>query len=194
MKPHLTTSPIPATSSARGSVRSRARSQSTPAGSWKEPTRFLPAPVFMPVLPPTAASTMASSVVGTCTTRTPRSQVAATKPPRSVVAPPPNVTTASDRVKPASPSASQQLDRDRGGLGLLAVGDREGDDVVVGAAARRGRRATGSASASEWITATRCADVADQVRQPRGQVVADHDVVRRRSADVQHRLAHCAYA
>ena len=62
----------------------------------------------MPVLPPTAASTMPSSVVGTWTTRTPRSQVAATKPPRSVVAPPPKVTTASERVNPASPSASQQ--------------------------------------------------------------------------------------
>ena len=68
----------------------------------------MPAPVLMPVLPPTAASTIPSTVVGTCTTRTPRSQVAATKPPRSVVAPPPKVTTASERVKPASPSASQQ--------------------------------------------------------------------------------------
>ena len=108
MKPHLTTSPRPATSSSRGSDSSSDRSHSTPAGSWKAPTRFLPAPVLMPVLPPTAASTMASRVVGTCTTRTPRSQVAATKPPRSVVAPPPTVTTASDRVNPASPSASQQ--------------------------------------------------------------------------------------
>ncbi len=83
------------------------RSQSTPAGSWKAPTRFLPLRVFTPVLPPTAASTMPSRVVGTCTTLTPRSQVAATKPPTSVVAPPPKVTTASERVKPASPSASQ---------------------------------------------------------------------------------------
>ena len=60
----------------------------------------------MPVLPPTAASTIASSVVGTCTTRTPRSQVAAMNPPMSVVAPPPTVTTASERVNPARPSAS----------------------------------------------------------------------------------------
>ncbi|CPU66972.1 Uncharacterised protein [Mycobacteroides abscessus] len=58
----------------------------------------------MPVLPPTAASTIARSVVGTCTTRMPRSQVAATKPPRSVVAPPPTVTTASVRVKSSCPS------------------------------------------------------------------------------------------
>ena len=108
MKPHLTTSPSPLTSSAGGSVASRSRSQSTPAGSWNDPTRFLPAPVSIPVLPPTAASTMPSSEVGTCTTRTPRSQVAATKPPTSVVAPPPTVTTASERVNPAAPSRSQQ--------------------------------------------------------------------------------------
>ena len=79
----------------------------------------------MPVLPPTAASTMPSSDVGTCTTRTPRSQVAATKPPTSVVAPPPTVTTASDRVNPAAPSRSQRVRDDRGGLGGLAVGQLE---------------------------------------------------------------------
>ena len=68
----------------------------------------MPAPVLIPVLPPTAASTIPSNVVGTWTTRTPRSQVAATNPPTSVVAPPPKVTTTSERVKPASPSSSQQ--------------------------------------------------------------------------------------
>jgi len=62
----------------------------------------------MPVLPPTAASTMPSTVVGTETYRTPRSQVAATKPARSVVAPPPTPTTASERVNPAPASRSQQ--------------------------------------------------------------------------------------
>ena len=79
----------------------------TPAGSWNEPTRFFPSSVLIPVLPPTAASTIASSVVGTWTTLTPRSQVAATKPARSVVAPPPTPTTASLRVKLARPSADQ---------------------------------------------------------------------------------------
>ena len=59
MKPHLTTSASPPISSLRGSVSSAARSQSTPAGSWKAPTRFLPSAVLMPVLPPTAASTIA---------------------------------------------------------------------------------------------------------------------------------------
>ena len=70
--------------------RSSVRSQSTPAGGWNAPTRFLPRSVLMPVLPPTAASTMPASVVGSCTTRTPRSQAAATQPARSVVAPPPS--------------------------------------------------------------------------------------------------------
>ena len=50
---------------------------------------------------------MPSSVVGTCTTRTPRSQVAATKPARSVTAPPPSDTTASERVKARCPSSDQ---------------------------------------------------------------------------------------
>ena len=49
----------PGEQSWRGRVSSAARSQSTPAGGWKAPTRFLPSAVLMPVLPPTAASTMA---------------------------------------------------------------------------------------------------------------------------------------
>ena len=80
----------------------------TALGSWKLPTRFLPAAVLIPVFPPTAASTMASRVVGTCTIGTPRSQVAATKPAKSVVLPPPTATIASERVKPFSPSTDQQ--------------------------------------------------------------------------------------
>ncbi len=68
----------------------------------------MPSAVLMPVLPPTAASTMPSTVVGTAIQRTPRSQVAATNPARSVVAPPPTPTTTSVRVKPDWPSAFQQ--------------------------------------------------------------------------------------
>ena len=80
MKPHLTTSAMPETNSLRGTDSRVAVSMNTAAGSWKLPTRFLPASVLMPVLPPTAASTIASSVVGMCTTRTPRIHVAAAKP------------------------------------------------------------------------------------------------------------------
>ena len=107
MKPHLTTSASPATYSLGGRVSRAARSQSTPAGGWNAPTRFLPSAVLMPVLPPTAASTMPRSVVGICTTGTPRSQVAAANPARSVVAPPPTPTIASVRVKPDWPSTDQ---------------------------------------------------------------------------------------
>ena len=111
MNPVLRISAEPATSSARGSVRSVSRSTSTADGSWNAPTRFLPAAVLIPVLPPTAASTIASSVVGTCTTGTPRIHVAATNPARSVTAPPPNPTTTSERVSPASAHACQQAAR-----------------------------------------------------------------------------------
>jgi hypothetical protein len=107
MKPHFTTSAMPLRSSSSDSEASASRSHSTPAGSWNAPTRFLPDAVLMPVLPPTAASTMPSTVVGIVTKRTPRSQLAATKPARSVVEPPPSPTTTSERVNPASPSASQ---------------------------------------------------------------------------------------
>ena len=84
----------------------RGRRARPPAGG-TTPTRFLPSAVLIPVFPPTAASTIASSVVGTWTTRTPRSHVAATKPARSVTVPPPTPTTASVRVNPAWPSAPQ---------------------------------------------------------------------------------------
>ena len=67
MNPHLTTSAIPATRSGRASVARASRSQSTATGSWKLPTRFFPSVVLIPVLPPTAASTIPSSVVGTLT-------------------------------------------------------------------------------------------------------------------------------
>ncbi len=79
-------------------------SHSPPAGGWNAPTRFLPSGMSTAVLPPTAASTMPSSVVGTSTTGTPRSQVAATNPARSVAAPPPIPTRQSDRVTRDSPS------------------------------------------------------------------------------------------
>jgi hypothetical protein len=98
-------------------------SHSTPAGGWNAPTRFLPSAMFTAVLPPTAASTMPSSVVGTCTSRTPRSQVAATNPARSVTAPPPTPTTTSERVKPQLAEDRPAKDGDGDLLGLLGVGD-----------------------------------------------------------------------
>jgi len=44
----------------------------TALGWWKVPSRFFPAPVSTPVLPPMELSTCASSVVGTCTQGMPR--------------------------------------------------------------------------------------------------------------------------
>ncbi len=108
MKPHFAISAKPASRSLRGSVSRVSRSASTAAGAQKAPTRFLPSVVLMPVLPPTAASTMPSTLVGSCTSRTPRSHVAATNPARSVTAPPPRPITASERVKSAWPSTCQQ--------------------------------------------------------------------------------------
>src|ERR1700751_2008270 len=58
-----------------------------------------------------AASVIASRVVGTRTTRTPRSQVAPTKPARSVGAPPPTPTIASLRVTRCPPSRGPRRDR-----------------------------------------------------------------------------------
>ena len=55
--------------------------------------RFLPTAWFTPVLPPTLASTIASSVVGTCTNGTPRRRVAATNPAMSPMTPPPRAMT-----------------------------------------------------------------------------------------------------
>ena len=122
MKPHLMTSAIPDTKSGGGSVSSIARSHRTPAGGWNAPTRFLPSEVLMPVLPPTAASTMASSVVGTWTTLTPRSHVAATKPARSVTVPPPTPTIASERVKPDCPRTAQRREATSADLASSASG------------------------------------------------------------------------
>ena len=133
----------------------------------------------MPVLPPTAASTMPSSVVGTCTTRTPRSQVAATKPPRSVVAPPPTVTTASDRVNPARPSASQHC---------VAT-----SAVLAASPSGTGRSSTSKRSPSSTVRSPAVHDgvhdrdpsylLAEEVRDRVDDAAPDHHVVRRGGLD-----------
>ena len=79
----------------------------TYAGCLNAPTRFFPAARFTPVLPPTEESTIANSVVGTCTTGMPRMYDAATKPARSPTTPPPKATIAQSRVRPMPASASQ---------------------------------------------------------------------------------------
>ncbi len=72
MSAYFATSPRPDRYSRSGRVASVVVSASTPAGWWNAPTRFLPSGRLTPVLPPIAASTIARSVVGACTTVTPR--------------------------------------------------------------------------------------------------------------------------
>ena len=87
-------------------------SHSTADGCQKAPTRFLPSGRLTPVLPPMAASTWPSRVVGTWTTATPRWYTAAAKPAVSVTTPPPTATTTSDRLRPqrAHPRQSSSTD------------------------------------------------------------------------------------
>ena len=85
---------------------------------------------LMPVLPPTEESTCASSVVGTCTKSRPRRTIAAAKPARSPITPPPSATTRSPRSMRAAISASQTRLERREALRALA---RRHDD-------RRARR------------------------------------------------------
>src|SRR5581483_2706793 len=85
-----------------GSVSRRASSITTRAGQWNAPARFLPFAVSTPVLPPIAASTCPTSVVGTATHGTPRRYVAAAKPAGSVSAPPPSATTVPSRSRLSS--------------------------------------------------------------------------------------------
>ena len=63
----------------------------------------------MPVFPPMDASTIPAKEVGTAIQSTPRSQEAAAKPARSVMAPPPIPTIKSVRVNPAAPNQFQRF-------------------------------------------------------------------------------------
>ena len=178
MKPHLTISAMPATRSGRGSVDRASRSQSTPAGGWNEPTRFLPSGVLIPVFPPTAASTIASNVVGTWTTRTPRSQVAATNPARSVTVPPPTPTTASLRVKPACPSAPQSSAATTALLASSASGTTARYASSPAARAASATCCAHTASVGGWTTRTRSHRISEQRHDGVDDPVADDDLVR----------------
>ena len=142
--------------------------------------------MLTPVLPPTAASTMPSTEVGTCTTRTPRSQHAATKPARSVTAPPPTPTIASVRVNPAAASSSQH---------------RAATSIDLPASASGTSMATPISPAAASTSAIWVASVAQrfgvqhrdpgraghQRRQMTGEAEADQHVVRLLAADVDRR-------
>ena len=148
MNPHLTISASPDRTSRTGKVVNRSVSHSTALGSWNAPTRFFPAGILMPVLPPIAASAMASTVVGIWMTSTPRIHVAAKNPARSVVAPPPRPTMTSPRVMPTSASSCQPLTRTSGDLAASASGTA----MMIGSS--RPTRPTRPRSGSGHTTAT----------------------------------------
>ena len=104
MTPFLTHSAMPAARCRRSSVRRWRTSEMTPTGCWKAPSRFFATGWLTATLPPSAPSTMASSVVGRLTYGTPRMYALATQPPRSLMTPPPNVSTRSRRARPVCAS------------------------------------------------------------------------------------------
>src|ERR1035441_3543829 len=106
------------------------------------------------VLPPIAASVTASSVVGSRTTRTPRSQLAATNPARSVVAPPPMPTIASSRVTRWAASRDQSPAATAMSLAASPAGTSSAWTRYPAAASAPHAGPTISASPAGWMTTT----------------------------------------
>ncbi len=156
------------------------RSHSTPAGSWNAPTRFLPSAVLMPVLPPTAASTMPSTVVGTLTNRTPRNQLAATKPGevgRGAAA------EADDDVGAGEAELAEDLPAEREDVAVLAC-SLSGTSIrcTSSESATSGLRSCSACSSIAGRVDDRDAQdaesVADETAQLLVNAIADHHVVR----------------
>ncbi len=128
----------------------------TMRGWWKAPSRFLPRPVLIPVLPPTPESTCASSVVGNCTNGSPRNAVAAANPARSPTTPPPRASTAVRRSAPVSSMRSTRSPNTASDLDASPGRDRQqrGSNPV---AARPSSRAAACSAATvvSLITTTR---------------------------------------
>ena len=99
-KPYFKISPFPDSNSESDSVCKKSRQIKICSGEWNAPTRFFPWAILTATLPPIDPSTIARSVVGTAIQRIPLRIVAAIKPPRSVVAPPPMATILEFRVIP----------------------------------------------------------------------------------------------
>ena len=87
-------------------MRKKAVDTITRSAGLMVPISFLRELKFMPFFPPTEASTAPSRVVGTFTKRMPRLNVAAAKPPMSVITPPPTLISSDCRVAPPSLSSS----------------------------------------------------------------------------------------
>ena len=127
---------------------------------------------------------MPSRLVGMWMTLTPRSQVAATKPARSVTAPPPTATTASERVKSFCPSTCQQKDGHLDVLAFFGVRDFGGQRGEAGG----GQFVTDGVAGEPEGAGMDDQDPLDALPQQRRkacqQAAAHHDVVvlRRRTA------------
>src|SRR5260370_15901925 len=101
-------------------------SATTADGGQNVPIAFFDRMPLTPVLPPMLESTIASSVVGTATRRTPRSQIDAANPARSPTVPPPTAITRPPRStfclsKKARTSRSAVIDFERSVAGTAWV-------------------------------------------------------------------------
>ena len=110
-------------------------------------------------------------------TLTPRSQVAATKPARSVTAPPPTATTASERVKSFCPSTCQQKEATSMCLPSSASGISAVSAVKPAAASSSRTVSPVSRSARGWMTRTRLTRSPSRPGQAGQQAAAHNDVV-----------------
>ena len=120
-----------------------------------------------------------SSVVGTRISRTPRSQVAATNPARSVVAPPPTPTMASLRVSRCPASRDHRSAATPHRLGRLAVRHLLAVHRVPGAAEHAAHRAGDLTQPLGWTTTTVRARLPDQRGQLAEHTCADDHLVGR---------------
>ena len=154
MNPHLTTSASPATKSFAGSVSQRRQIAQHPGRRVEGPHQILALGGVDSGLAADGRIDHAEQRGRHVHARTPRSQVAATKPARSVVAPPPTPTTASERVKPIRPSTDQQ----NAATSAVLASSASGISMACAAkppAARSSRIASPVARrARGWITAT----------------------------------------
>ena len=138
---------MPAAISSSGSDEITSTSTNTRRGCRNAPTRFFPAGVSTPVLPPTLLSTMASSVVGTWMYGIPRNRVAATNPATSPTTPPPTATTHASRPYPRSISRSW-----RSATVSRVLAPSPAEKAKHSASAPRSRRASASGSAYSGST------------------------------------------
>ena len=193
MNPHLTTSASPATRSAERQGGQQPRSQSTPTGSWKLPTRFLPSAVLMPVFPPTAASTMPEHGGRHVDQGHPAQPGRGDEPGqvggRAAADPDHGVGSGEAGLTEHRPAAGGHVGR----LGRLAIGNVDPHRLKPGLGQPADHPLARSIMVGGWITATRCTVPGEQARQPASSPVPDQHRVRPLGPDLDPgRLSHGA--